>query len=287
MTITFPKSRANAFTGGPGLLRHCPCGTRLARDNRSEQCSACAKKDRFSRPVPPVPPEFWDDEHIGPALESRQMGAVIRAFRTHPFHRRDIIQEQMARWLNISPSRLSRIENGESVFDLGKLARWSRMLGIPQGHLWFHVNDESRESAGRAQAESRAVECKGAEKSQLAVARKIAGHTQETLAEAVGVSPRTVRSWESGENRPIFCGTHVRLVEALGITVTQLSVLLGEFQQNLWSEHGGSTAGSVSGVDFITALTAIFEQSGAFPVINIHVTVTVEVESGMSPKVNR
>lgn len=36
----------------------------------------------------------------------------------------------------------------------------------------------------------------------LARARKAAGFTQETLAEAVGVDPSTVRRWEVGSSVP-------------------------------------------------------------------------------------
>ncbi|MEU7525980.1 helix-turn-helix transcriptional regulator [Saccharothrix sp. NPDC042600] len=73
------------------------------------------------------------------ALTARDMGAVIRAFRTHPFHGRDIPQAIVASWGGISQTRLSHFENGEEINSLKKLMRWAHLLGIPNDLLWFQM----------------------------------------------------------------------------------------------------------------------------------------------------
>lgn len=120
--------------------RHCRCGTRLARDNRNSLCHSCMKAVRQLRAQPPaVPSEFWQHPTMRQALAACDMGAVIRAFRTHPFHGRDISQEVVASWGGISQTRLSHIENGEEINSLKKLMRWAHVLGIPNDLLWFRM----------------------------------------------------------------------------------------------------------------------------------------------------
>ncbi|MBP2336409.1 transcriptional regulator with XRE-family HTH domain [Saccharothrix coeruleofusca] len=121
-------------------VRHCRCGTRLARDNKGVQCNACARaaRDHLVRP-PAVPAEFWRTEEMRAALASCEMGAVIRAFRTHPHHGRCISQRIAAAWVGVTQTRLSRIENGERIVNLNKLTRWAHVLGIPADLLWFRM----------------------------------------------------------------------------------------------------------------------------------------------------
>ncbi|MGH3930892.1 MAG: helix-turn-helix transcriptional regulator, partial [Pseudonocardiaceae bacterium] len=61
----------------------------------------------------------------------------------------------------------------------------------------------------------------------LAERRRIVGHTQETLAEFVGVEPTTVGRWERGESAP-QPWSRPKLVEALAVSVEQLDTLLAE-----------------------------------------------------------
>lgn len=126
----------------PSIRRCSGCTTRLAQDNRSNLCSACTKKARNSRLEPPgVPAAFWQTPEMQEALASCEMGAVIRAFRTHPFHGRVIPQEVVAGWGGIAQPRLSQIEGGESITNIDKLTNWARVLGIPPDLLWFKVPD--------------------------------------------------------------------------------------------------------------------------------------------------
>lgn len=123
----------------PGV-RRCRCGTRLARDNRGPLCHACvqAARDLHARP-PAVPAEFWRHPTMQAALAARDMGAVILAFRKHPFHGRDIAQRVVAAWGGITQTRLSHIENGEEIDSLKKLMRWAHVLRIPHDLLWFRM----------------------------------------------------------------------------------------------------------------------------------------------------
>lgn len=102
-----------------GQVRRCRCGTRLARDNRGTLCHACTKAARHHLAEPPrVPPGFWRTAEMRDALATCDMGAVMRAFRTHPFHGRPIPQQTAAAWVGITQTRLSRIENGERIANL-------------------------------------------------------------------------------------------------------------------------------------------------------------------------
>jgi transcriptional regulator with XRE-family HTH domain len=73
------------------------------------------------------------------ALNARDMGLVMRAFRQHPYHGTDIAQEVAASWVGISQSRLSRIERGGQPFTETKLMRWAHVLGIPSHLRWFSM----------------------------------------------------------------------------------------------------------------------------------------------------
>ena len=135
--------------GAREQVRNCHCGTRLARDNRGSMCTACTKAARNRRIHPPaVTPEFWQEPRMREALTACDMGAVMRAFRTHPFHGKDIPQEAAAGWVGITQARLSRIENGDQLTDLGKLMRWAHALGIPTDLLWFRMPSAPAKPSG-------------------------------------------------------------------------------------------------------------------------------------------
>ncbi|GAA3464323.1 helix-turn-helix domain-containing protein [Saccharothrix longispora] len=141
--------------GETDAVRYCACGTRLARDNRASRCGACTRAGR-RHPTGPseVPVGFWNHPPLRRALFARDMGAVIRVYRTHPHHGHPIRQETVAAWIGLSSTRLSRIENGEPVNDLTKLMRWAELLRIPHDLLWFRLPDTG-DPARKVQAEQR------------------------------------------------------------------------------------------------------------------------------------
>lgn len=59
--------------------------------------------------------------------------------------------------------------------------------------------------------------------------REIVGHTQETLAEFVGVEPTTVGRWERGETFP-QPWSRLKLADALAVSLEELDFLLAEGQ---------------------------------------------------------
>ncbi|WP_216896133.1 XRE family transcriptional regulator [Nocardia alni] len=73
------------------------------------------------------------------ALSTWHLGRVIYAYRSHPFHGRQLPQELMANWLELTQAQLSRIEKGPAPEQLSKLIRWSETLGIPGELLWFKL----------------------------------------------------------------------------------------------------------------------------------------------------
>jgi DNA-binding XRE family transcriptional regulator len=68
-----------------------------------------------------------------------------------------------------------------------------------------------------------------AKRHTLAERREIVGHTQETLAEFVGVEPTTVGRWERGETSP-QPWSRPKHAEALAVSVEQLDTMLAKGQ---------------------------------------------------------
>lgn len=116
------------------------CGTRLAKDNPAALCTHCARVEISAPLAPIVPAEFWDEPSVQAALEARNMGKLIRAFRLHPHHgRTPISQERAAKWVGITQAQLSRIENGSPIVHLDRLIQWALTLRVPVSMLWFSL----------------------------------------------------------------------------------------------------------------------------------------------------
>jgi transcriptional regulator with XRE-family HTH domain len=93
------------------------------------------------------------------AIQARDMGRVMWAFRTHPHHGRNISQEVAAGWVGLTQPRLSRIENGSPVTNLSQLIRWANILGLPPNLRWFEaptVTTTPQDEATTTQPERRA-----------------------------------------------------------------------------------------------------------------------------------
>ncbi|WNV89692.1 hypothetical protein [Umezawaea sp. Da 62-37] len=65
------------------------------------------------------------------------MGAVITAYRNHPFHGSPVSQSRVAMWARCAQPHVSRIENGRAIDSIAKLEFWSSLLKIPQQYQWF------------------------------------------------------------------------------------------------------------------------------------------------------
>ncbi|MEW2381444.1 DNA-binding protein [Micromonospora sp. NPDC047707] len=119
--------------------RRCSCGAGLARDNRTNQCSSCYRRQSARLLTPPtLPTGFWDTSELQAAFADRHIGRVIRAYRHHPHHgMRPLPQEVVAGWMGQTQAQLSRLENGLPLRDLDRLAAWAALLGMPQQLLWF------------------------------------------------------------------------------------------------------------------------------------------------------
>ncbi|MGH8896523.1 MAG: helix-turn-helix domain-containing protein [Egibacteraceae bacterium] len=140
----------------PGTSRYCRgCGCRIARDNRTSWCSPCQHRE-FERTAraPQQPEAFWETDHIRDALASRDMGAVVRAYRHHPAHGpRPLTQVRLAGWLGITQPHLSRIESGRSqIRDLDTLEHYARCLRIPAYLLWFAIDEQEEQPLHPAEA---------------------------------------------------------------------------------------------------------------------------------------
>jgi hypothetical protein len=140
-------------TGQHDSIRHCRCGTRLARDNPGRLCSSCVRAGRFdgTGSAPLVPAEFWLSGPVRDALAAKDMGRLIRAYRLHPWHGRPVRQAELARWAGHGQSWISRTESGPRLTDLTDLTHWARVLRIPPRLLWFQLEGPEPGAAGGAE----------------------------------------------------------------------------------------------------------------------------------------
>jgi transcriptional regulator with XRE-family HTH domain len=116
----------------------CRCGTLLARDNAAPTCAGCEHRRPASRShAPEVPPGFWQTDAMIAALASGDLGRIILAYRSHPFHgRRPLSQAVVADWLHVSQTSLSRIEHGRCRLSIDDIAGFSRALGLSVALRW-------------------------------------------------------------------------------------------------------------------------------------------------------
>jgi transcriptional regulator with XRE-family HTH domain len=120
--------------------RYCRCGTLLARDNTARLCSLCQSKRQRDH-APAVPPEFWLTEPMAGALDSGDLGRVLRAYRLHPFHGQPLSQCIVAGWLHVSQATLSRIESGHRRLTVDEIAGFARALGHDVAVRWTPLHD--------------------------------------------------------------------------------------------------------------------------------------------------
>lgn len=126
--------------GKPPQRRCVSCGAPLGRHNTGDTCALCiARRRGVLAGPPPVPAGFWSDEQMIVALETRHMGQVIRAYRTHPYHQRSFSQTAVGVWVGASQSEISRLEKGPPIKDMDRLVHWARVLEIPEPLLWFKL----------------------------------------------------------------------------------------------------------------------------------------------------
>ncbi|WP_228799218.1 helix-turn-helix domain-containing protein [Nocardia cyriacigeorgica] len=129
--------------------------------------------------VPELPDHAWWSGDLRRALDAREIGAVIRAFRYHPYHARTVSQQDMARWLSITQGYLSRIETGRvQVSNLNTLIGYARALGVPASLLWFDLPAPREEnSAMRSPRKSTLLPQR--------LAALVAAPTEDQLADAL------------------------------------------------------------------------------------------------------
>ncbi|MGH3694565.1 MAG: helix-turn-helix domain-containing protein [Pseudonocardiaceae bacterium] len=100
-----------------------------------------------------------------------------------------------------------------------------------------------------------------AKRHALAARREIVGHTQETLAEFVGVEPTTVGRWERGETCPQpWC--RPKLAEGLSVSVEELDRLLAQGRSVTAMPSLADADGSGDGVDRDLVLSAPWSHRG-------------------------
>lgn len=122
------------------------CRALLAADHRTGVCSPCSRAEAEGLVAPPtMPNEFWDHPEIKKALDNRDFGQLLRAYRTAS--RPTIKQADLAGWLGLAQGHVSRIERGVTpARDLDKLDRWAQTLGIPEHCLWFRLSPQPRDA---------------------------------------------------------------------------------------------------------------------------------------------
>jgi hypothetical protein len=124
--------------------RYCRCGNPLARDNADGLCAGCQARHRRDR-APDVPPEFWQTETMADALDSGNVGRVIRAYRCHPFHGQRLPQTLVAGWLHMSQAAVCRIETGRRRLTIDEIRYIAQVLGMPVVAVPWTPRNEARE----------------------------------------------------------------------------------------------------------------------------------------------
>lgn len=130
--------------------RCCPsCGTVLAADNTARLCGKCHREQRDQMDVPPVlESEFFDTDKFRAAFNSQHIGKVVKAYRNHPRHLqmfgKALNQETIGRWLGLTQTQVSRVENGKPEQNLQTLRSYAETLHLPQRMLWFDLSEQSR-----------------------------------------------------------------------------------------------------------------------------------------------
>jgi predicted XRE-type DNA-binding protein len=145
-------------------VRYCAnCATRLARDNTSARCSACARTaGDLILGAPDMPREFWYTDRMRDAFATRHMGQVIDAYRHHPLHGRQLSQAEVADWLGITQPALSRMEKKvDPPKDLPKLISYAQTLGMPAELLWFKLPDVAQDETTTSPAPTHRVDQTG------------------------------------------------------------------------------------------------------------------------------
>jgi len=218
------------------------CGARLARDNPDRRCAACQHKGRDELLSPPaVPTTFWNAPVMRDAFARRHMGHVIRAFRLHPLHGRDVIsQRTVAEWVGLTQAQLSRIETGAPIVHLDRLIQWACLLRIPEAYLWFELPESPDSVASQPEAVERDRQEEDVKRHDslrlggLAVAGIVAPGLLKPHPAGV-VTERDCAQWLAWElwhteeaslhvtELPLSVARYLRLVDHTGQLATQLS----------------------------------------------------------------
>ncbi|MEU3643599.1 hypothetical protein AB0E59_09500 [Lentzea sp. NPDC034063] len=124
--------------------RHCQgCNTKLPLANTARLCATCHRSQRDQLRTPPAQlrNEFFETDQFRAAFANQHIGQVFKAYRNHPMflslYGHTLTQELLARWLNVTQSKLSRVENGPPEENIRWLRTWGRTLHLPQHLLWF------------------------------------------------------------------------------------------------------------------------------------------------------
>jgi tetratricopeptide (TPR) repeat protein len=131
--------------------RRCArCSALLADDNTASMCGRCHRElsDQMSSP-PKLDPDFFETDEFKAAFDSRHMGRILKAYRHHPRHLRifgkALSQALLGRWLGgLTQAQVSRLENGEPEQNLKTLARYAKIMHIPEDKLWFDLPGSRR-----------------------------------------------------------------------------------------------------------------------------------------------
>ncbi|MDQ3151217.1 MAG: helix-turn-helix domain-containing protein [Actinomycetota bacterium] len=248
------------------------CGVRLACDNPDQRCAACQRAGRDQLLSPPaVPAEFWEYPAVRGALASRHMGQVIRAFRLHPLHGRDIIsQRTVAEWVGLTQAQLSRIEGGSPMVHLDRLIQWACLLRIPEAYLWFKLPEQPSPVIPKLETAERDREEDVDVKRQdflrfggLGVAGMVAPGLLKAQPTGV-VTERDCAQWLAWElwhhqeaalhvtDLPLSIARYLGLVDSTGQSATQLSSISPD-GLILCDQHGYCSLSHPALIDFYVA----------------------------------
>jgi transcriptional regulator with XRE-family HTH domain len=143
------------------------------------------------------PEEKAMDQPQEQIIRQRILGILLR----HARQRAGRSQAELAASLHISTSRYAQYEHGQREPVLSELEVVAGLCDVPLGFFFDDQAIVEDEGTGAPQIVAQRIRQKivGA---QLYQARRCAGKSQKDVAEALGIPPRHVSEYESGE-RPI------------------------------------------------------------------------------------
>jgi transcriptional regulator with XRE-family HTH domain len=204
-----------------------------------------ALQPRQTTPTAPTQPrEFWQHPTMRAALQSRHIGRIIHAYRTHPWHQRDISQQHAASWLGMNQATLSRTESGRPPGEISKLIQWANALKVPQDLLWFTLPTALPAETVTPRTNQQLCRLRLARQwTQAETAQRLRDHIHANTGRRPPIDAHTIERLENGEVTHLPDAYRTALRAVYGVNTDAELGLSGTRQRG--TPHSGTTAPTI------------------------------------------